>query len=107
MTDLRLRTEVVAGETALEQWQRVHNTIVLGARVVETCVPAVNEDGLRFARARGSVEVERYVLDGGTAERVDLRLLPRAMTRARYNDSSAILREPYVGCVTFELNEGK
>lgn len=30
-----------------------------------------------------------------------------AMTGARHNDSSAILREPYVGCVTFELNEGK
>ncbi|MET7649394.1 MULTISPECIES: GNAT family N-acetyltransferase [unclassified Streptomyces] len=49
---------------------------VLGARVVETCVLAVNEDGLRFARARGFVEVERYVLDGGTAEWVDLRLPP-------------------------------
>ncbi|KQX83254.1 GNAT family N-acetyltransferase [Streptomyces sp. Root1310] len=150
MTDLRLRTEAVAGEAALEQWRHVHNTIVppaamsldevreragryrlenayvgdvlvgcstvrppegeqgvatviarvlpayrgrghgtalydhalahargLGARVVETCVLAVNEDGLRFARARGFVEVERYVLDGGTAEWVDLRLLPR------------------------------
>ncbi|MFF3205014.1 GNAT family N-acetyltransferase [Streptomyces sp. NPDC002962] len=150
MTDLRLRTEAVAGEAALEQWRDVHNTIVppaamsldevreragryrlenayvgdvlvgcstvrppegeqgvatviarvlpayrgrghgtalydhalaharvLGARVVETCVLAVNEDGLRFARARGFVEVERYVLDGGTAEWVDLRLLPR------------------------------
>ncbi|MGW6924756.1 GNAT family N-acetyltransferase [Streptomyces sp. NPDC054950] len=150
MTDLRLRTEVVAGEAALEQWRHVHNTIVppaamsldevreragryrlenayvgdvlvgcstvrppegdqaaatviarvlpahrgrghgaalydhalaparvLGARVVETCVLAVNEDGLRFARARGFAEVERYVLDGETAEWVDLRLLPR------------------------------
>ncbi|MFH9549284.1 GNAT family N-acetyltransferase [Streptomyces sp. NPDC017435] len=50
---------------------------VLGARVVETCVLAVNEDGLRFARAHGFVEVERYVLDGGTAQWVDLRLALR------------------------------
>ncbi|MFF5183828.1 GNAT family N-acetyltransferase [Streptomyces sp. NPDC000345] len=48
----------------------------LGARAVETCVLAVNEDGLRFARARGFAEVERYVLDGETAEWVDLRLMP-------------------------------
>ena len=48
----------------------------LGARVVETCVLAVNEDGLRFARARGFAEVERYVLEGETAEWVDLRLVP-------------------------------
>ncbi|WP_329218390.1 GNAT family N-acetyltransferase [Streptomyces sp. NBC_01485] len=148
MTDLRLRTEPVAGETALEQWRHVHNVIVppaalsldevreragryrlenayagdvlvgcstvrppegedavatviarvlpayrgrgygaalydnglaharvLGARAVETCVLAVNEDGLRFAGARGFVEVERYVLDGEAAEWVDLRLV--------------------------------
>lgn len=36
----------------------------LGARVIETCVLAVNEEGLRFAVARGFVEVERYVLEG-------------------------------------------
>lgn len=47
---------------------------VLGARVIETCVLAVNEDGLRFAQARGFVEVERYVLDGETDLWVDLRL---------------------------------
>ncbi|WP_225320625.1 GNAT family N-acetyltransferase [Streptomyces luteolifulvus] len=47
---------------------------VLGARAIETCVLAVNEDGLRFARARGFVEVDRYVLDGETVEWVDLRL---------------------------------
>ncbi len=47
---------------------------VLGARVIETCVLAVNEDGLRFAGARGFVEVERYVLDGETDVWVDLRL---------------------------------
>lgn len=47
---------------------------VLGARVIETCVLAVNEDGVRFAEARGFVEVERYVLDGETDLWVDLRL---------------------------------
>ncbi|MGC9541812.1 N-acetyltransferase family protein [Streptomyces sp. UG1] len=46
----------------------------LGARAVETCVLAVNEEGLRFARARGFVEVDRYVLDGETDLWVDLRL---------------------------------
>ncbi|MFD3616728.1 GNAT family N-acetyltransferase [Streptomyces sp. NPDC058676] len=49
---------------------------VLGARAIETCVLAVNEDGLRFAGARGFVEVERYVLDGETEVWVDLRLAP-------------------------------
>ncbi|MFJ3304592.1 GNAT family N-acetyltransferase [Streptomyces sp. NPDC086549] len=47
---------------------------VLGARVVETCVLAVNEDGLRFAGKHGFVEVERYVLDGESDLWVDLRL---------------------------------
>lgn len=47
---------------------------VLGARAVETCVLAVNEDGLRFAAARGFAEVERYVLDGERDTWVDLRL---------------------------------
>ncbi|MBV2357473.1 GNAT family N-acetyltransferase [Streptomyces sp. J2-1] len=46
----------------------------LGAREVETCVLAANADGLAFAVARGFVESERYVLDGETAEYVDLRL---------------------------------
>lgn len=45
-----------------------------GAEAVETCVPAANEDGLRFAGRHGFVEVERYVLDGGNDEWVDLRL---------------------------------
>jgi GNAT superfamily N-acetyltransferase len=49
---------------------------VLGAREVETCVLAVNEDGLRFAHARGFVETERYVLDGESDVWVDLRLTP-------------------------------
>lgn len=47
---------------------------VLGARAVETCVLAVNEDGLRFAAKCGFAEVERYVLDGETDLWVDLRL---------------------------------
>ncbi|MFI6008228.1 GNAT family N-acetyltransferase [Streptomyces sp. NPDC051243] len=47
---------------------------VLGAKAVETCVLAVNEDGLRFAEARGFVEIDRYVLDGETDLWVDLRL---------------------------------
>ncbi|MHB9860911.1 GNAT family N-acetyltransferase [Streptomyces sp. YIM S03343] len=46
----------------------------LGAEVIETCVLAVNEDGLRFARRQGFVEVERYALPGGTDVWVDLRL---------------------------------
>ncbi|MFE4965178.1 GNAT family N-acetyltransferase [Streptomyces sp. NPDC056660] len=45
-----------------------------GAEAVETCVLAANEDGLRFAGRCGFVEVERYVLDGGNDEWVDLRL---------------------------------
>lgn len=51
---------------------------VLGARVIETCVLAVNEDGLRFAEVRGFVEVDRYVLEGETDLWVDLRLAPFA-----------------------------
>ncbi|MFF3845827.1 GNAT family N-acetyltransferase [Streptomyces sp. NPDC002328] len=47
---------------------------VLGAEMVETCVLAANEDGLRFALARGFVETERYVLDGESDVWVDLRL---------------------------------
>ncbi|MDO0914004.1 GNAT family N-acetyltransferase [Streptomyces sp. DT2A-34] len=47
---------------------------VLGAKAIETCVLAVNEDGLRFAEARGFVEIDRYVLDGETDLWVDLRL---------------------------------
>ena len=47
---------------------------VLGARVVETCVLAANEDGLLFARKHGFDEVERYVLDGVSDLWIDLRL---------------------------------
>ncbi|AVH61591.1 N-acetyltransferase [Streptomyces dengpaensis] len=46
----------------------------LGAEVIETVVLTANEDGLRFARKHGFVEIERYVLPGGTAEWIDLRL---------------------------------
>ncbi|GAQ52206.1 GNAT family N-acetyltransferase [Streptomyces acidiscabies] len=45
----------------------------LGAEVVETCVLAVNTDGLAFARARGFDEVERYTLEDGDDWWVDLR----------------------------------
>ncbi|WP_309500576.1 GNAT family N-acetyltransferase [Streptomyces shenzhenensis] len=48
---------------------------VQGAEAVETCVLGVNEDGVWFARRRGFVEVERYVLDGESDEWVDLRLV--------------------------------
>lgn len=47
---------------------------VLGAEVVETCVSAVNESGLRFAGKCGFVEVERYVLEGESDAWIDLRL---------------------------------
>lgn len=47
---------------------------VQGATAVETCVLAVNEDGLRFAEKHGFVEVERYVLPGETDLWIDLRL---------------------------------
>ncbi|MEV5549554.1 GNAT family N-acetyltransferase [Streptomyces sp. NPDC052309] len=48
----------------------------LGAGAVETVVLAANAEGLRFAEARGFVERERYVLDGESAEWIDLRLVP-------------------------------
>lgn len=46
----------------------------LGARVIETVVLAANEDGVRFAEARGFVETERYVLDGESDLWLELRL---------------------------------
>ncbi|MFE0629653.1 GNAT family N-acetyltransferase [Streptomyces sp. NPDC058864] len=46
----------------------------MGAETVETVVLASNTEGLRFARARGFVEVERYVLPGDTIAYVTLRL---------------------------------
>ncbi|GAA3387205.1 GNAT family N-acetyltransferase [Streptomyces roseoviridis] len=41
---------------------------------VETVVLASNTEGLRFALARGFVEIERYVLPGDTVPFVTLRL---------------------------------
>ncbi|WNI20613.1 GNAT family N-acetyltransferase [Streptomyces sp. ITFR-16] len=46
----------------------------LGAEVIETCVLETNPEGLRFARARGFTETERYVLPGDTVAFIDLRL---------------------------------
>ncbi|MFI8966062.1 GNAT family N-acetyltransferase [Streptomyces sp. NPDC053493] len=46
----------------------------LGGEGVETVVLASNEEGLRFALARGFVETERYVLPGDTVPFVTLRL---------------------------------
>ena len=46
----------------------------LGAREIETVVLESNVEGLRFARDRGFVEIERYVLPGDTIPFVDLRL---------------------------------
>ncbi|MEH0932965.1 GNAT family N-acetyltransferase [Micromonospora sp. CPCC 205558] len=46
----------------------------LGAQVIHTVVLASNDDGLRFARHHGFVEIERYVLPGDTVAFVDLRL---------------------------------
>ncbi|MFG2128830.1 GNAT family N-acetyltransferase [Streptomyces sp. NPDC048751] len=47
---------------------------VQGAGVIETVVLAENEEGVRFAEARGFAEVERYVLDGETDMWLTLRL---------------------------------
>ncbi|KAA0935700.1 GNAT family N-acetyltransferase [Streptomyces apricus] len=46
----------------------------LGARTVGTVVLAANTEGLRFAHAHGYVESDRYVLPGGSALWIDLRL---------------------------------
>ncbi|MEV5967927.1 GNAT family N-acetyltransferase [Kribbella sp. NPDC051952] len=43
-------------------------------RGIETHILASNEDGLRFAKAHGFVEVERYLLPGDTIPFVELRL---------------------------------
>ncbi|MDN3357986.1 GNAT family N-acetyltransferase [Actinomadura sp. DC4] len=48
----------------------------LGGDAIETVVLASNPDGLRFARAHGFVEVDRYVLPGDTVPYVTLRLSP-------------------------------
>jgi GNAT superfamily N-acetyltransferase len=41
---------------------------------IETHILASNEDGLRFAKAHGFVEVETYLLPGDTIPFVELRL---------------------------------
>lgn len=46
----------------------------MGARRIDTVVLASNEDGLAFAVRHGFVEFDRYVLEGETAEYVDLYL---------------------------------
>ncbi|MFF0160040.1 GNAT family N-acetyltransferase [Streptomyces sp. NPDC005263] len=58
---------------ALYEWGLAHAR-GLGARVIETCVLAANVEGLRFASARGFVEIERYVLEDDGDLWVDLRL---------------------------------
>ncbi|HEU4945710.1 MAG TPA: GNAT family N-acetyltransferase [Kribbella sp.] len=46
----------------------------LGAGVIETIVLASNVDGLRFAQARGFVEVDSYLLPGDSVPFITLRL---------------------------------
>jgi GNAT superfamily N-acetyltransferase len=46
----------------------------LEAHRIETVVLATNEDGLRFAVARGFVEHDRYTLEGHSVPFVDLHL---------------------------------
>jgi hypothetical protein len=46
--------------------------------VIETCVLAANVEGVRFAERRGFVEIDRYVLDGESDLRLDLRREPSA-----------------------------
>ncbi|QWB24200.1 MULTISPECIES: GNAT family N-acetyltransferase [Streptomyces] len=53
----------------------------LGAEVIETVVLASNTDGLRFARQRGFVEIDEYLLPGETIPWFDLRLQPDETTR--------------------------
>jgi GNAT superfamily N-acetyltransferase len=47
-----------------------------GAPAVETVVWAANAGGVRFAEARGFVEVDRYVPEPGAVPYVTLRLAP-------------------------------
>jgi GNAT superfamily N-acetyltransferase len=46
----------------------------LGGDGVETHILTSNEDGVRFAKAHGFVEVETYLLPGDTIPFVELRL---------------------------------
>ncbi|WP_433166993.1 GNAT family N-acetyltransferase [Kribbella sp. CA-247076] len=41
---------------------------------IETHILATNEDGLRFAKAHGFIEVETYLLPGDTIPFIELRL---------------------------------
>jgi len=45
-----------------------------GGDGIETHILASNEDGVRFAKAHGFVEVETYLLPGDTVPFVELRL---------------------------------
>lgn len=45
-----------------------------GAQVIETVILASNVEGVRFAQAHGFVEVEQYVLPGGTIPYLTLQL---------------------------------
>jgi GNAT superfamily N-acetyltransferase len=81
--DAASRTATVIARVLPEHRRRGHGTVLydrslararaLGADAVETCVLAVNEDGLRFAQRRGFVETERYTLPGEDALWIDLR----------------------------------
>ncbi|WP_433535233.1 hypothetical protein ACQPZK_24570 [Micromonospora sp. CA-249363] len=46
----------------------------LGAQTIETVVLASNDEGLRFVRQHGFVEIDRYGPPGDTIAFVDLRL---------------------------------
>ncbi len=68
----------------LADWRHVHNVIVPPAALSPGEVReragrfllevAANTEGLRFAHAHGYVESDRYVLPGGSALWIDLRL---------------------------------
>jgi GNAT superfamily N-acetyltransferase len=49
----------------------------LGSDGIETHILATNEDGLRFAKSHGFVEVETYLLPGDTIPFIELRLAPQ------------------------------
>ncbi|WP_406861621.1 GNAT family N-acetyltransferase [Streptomyces sp. HUAS MG47] len=81
--DPESRTATVIARVLPEHRGRGHGTALydrslakaraLGAEAVETCVLAVNVDGLRFAERRGFAEVERYTLPGEDDLWIDLR----------------------------------
>lgn len=49
----------------------------LSTEGIETHILATNEDGLRFAKSHGFVEVETYLLPGDTVPFIELRLEPQ------------------------------